>query len=121
MTSTSEDLFEAAGGSFSDVSVILPKSWMNTECVDGVEVSNVLSVPEGFDSADFKVGGGPHPVFGPGPRAAGQFGPCGVGARDGVVIPAHVLVSSENVTEEHGKWIDYYFRVCCTESGTCIN
>ena len=59
---------------------------------------------DGGFSADFAVGGGPHPIFGPGPQAApGQFGPCGASARGGVRVPAEVVAGAENVTQRDGE------------------
>ncbi len=108
LTSTSKQLQSTvSGASLSDVTVLLPSSWRDTECVADVDLGGGLHgdvvLPEGFERADFSVGGGAHPVFGPGPRAVGQFGPCGQAARGGVRIPAEVLVRAENVSKQDGE------------------
>ena len=39
ISATSEQLFDVTGGlgRFGDVTVVLPTSWANTECVEGLE------------------------------------------------------------------------------------
>lgn len=95
LTSTSRQLFESSGGRFKDVTVILPRAWSNTECLNGRNVS-VSTLSEAFDEADFEITGS-HPIFGSNRPWALQFGECGVSGQ-GVKIPYHVLTESKNLS-----------------------
>ena len=110
MTSTSERLRSSTDGRarFASVDVVLPAEWRDTECVDGIDITNDNDVAyaEGFDGADFVAGPGSSPLGRGGIAAAveGQFGGCGVPAEGGVAIPAALLVRDANVTRQDGEY-----------------
>lgn len=93
LKTTSEQLHSATGGKFNDVSVIIPDSWIGTDCaVDAAALQEEAGGHSGGDvGADFTVEA-PHPIFGSEPYAE-QFGQCGQRGK-GVKIPFTALTVS---------------------------
>ena len=83
LKTTSEQLHSATGGKFDDISIILPNSWIGTDCAFEAEEAHLGDV-----EADFTVEA-PHPIFGSEPYSE-QFGQCGSNGR-GVKIPFTAL------------------------------
>ncbi len=104
VTSVSRRLHSKALGGrrfFSSVLVQLPSGWAGTECVDGLALAPQLDsvFPQ---NPDFRVGPSSW-IWGSSPRVGGQYGGCGVPARDGVHVPFEVITGSANVSDSDGE------------------
>ena len=103
LTSVSRQIHETAGrGRFDDVIVILPKAWLDTECVNGIDLSPPLAVTD----PDFEVSGA-DPLFGGQQSRANVYGQCGTTSLKALKLPFPLL--SSNLTTEAGKFWFYFF------------
>ena len=106
ITATSQKLFSSSGGRgyFSEVNILLPAEWADTECTLGRNVSESSGLPDGYDRADFTIVG-PDPIRGESQPWSLQYAQCGETseATGGVRIPAGMVVGSSNISQTAGK------------------
>jgi len=98
LTSTSRHLFDTTSGRgyFSDITIILPRSWQTTECLIDITLSTDLST---IGKRNIIVRAS-DPLFGAQPLAR-QYGQCGVQGL-WMDIPIDALTSEKSLTKQTG-------------------